>query len=92
MEFLPIATWGIGIFLNVLFSWLGALWIEKKGYPELKWIMFGVGIVIGFVLQLIVITFMPGKRRPVPRRSLHRKLPQARLPERRERAGAESGG
>lgn len=85
METYEIIGYSIMFGLNLLFSWLGARWIAKKGYPELKWLMFGLGIAIGFVMQLLVISFMPGKRRPVRRRSLHRKLPQARMPEAREK-------
>lgn len=86
MTYFEIVAYPIAFGLNVLFSWLGARWIARKGYPELKWLMFGLGILIGFVLQLMVVSFMPGKRRPVPRRSLHRALPAAHMPQPRENA------
>ncbi|MBK8205185.1 MAG: hypothetical protein IPK87_00200 [Planctomycetes bacterium] len=86
MAYFEIVAYSIAFGLNVLFSWLGARWIERKGYPELKWLMFVLGTLTGFVLQLMVVSFMPGKRRSVPRRSLRRAMPAPQMPVARENA------
>jgi hypothetical protein len=90
MEYFEIGAYAVLFVLNVLFSWLGARWIERKGYAEIKWLMFGLGICMGFVMQLLVISFLPGKRRPVARRSLNRTLPTARMPQPRVNTASES--
>ncbi|MBZ0138123.1 MAG: hypothetical protein K8I27_17335 [Planctomycetes bacterium] len=85
MEYFVIGLYAAAFGLNVLFAWLGARWVARKGYPELYWLMFVIGVFAGFVMTLLVISVMPGKARRVPRRSLHRKLPAPRLPQGRVR-------
>lgn len=92
MEPLIITIYAIAIALNIFFGWLGSRWMARKGYPELGWLIWLACIVTGFVLPLLVVSFIPGRRKPVPRRSLQRQLPKARLPERRVPATAAHNG
>jgi hypothetical protein len=81
MEPTQIVVYSIALVLNVLFGWLGSRWMAKKGYPEYGWIIWLASIVGGFIVPLIVVSILPGRGRPVKRRPLVRKLPQARMPQ-----------
>jgi hypothetical protein len=91
MEYFQIAVYVVALGLNVLFGWLGARWIARKGYPEMYWLMFALSVVAGFIVPLIVISILPGKARHVPRRSLNRKPPAPRMPQPRDELGANAG-
>jgi len=80
METHELVIYGILGALNALFGVLGWRWIARKGYPELGWVMLLLSLLIGFVVPLLVISLLPGRGRPVARRSLRRVLPPARMP------------
>ncbi|MCA8916893.1 MAG: hypothetical protein KDB90_15980 [Planctomycetes bacterium] len=85
MEWVELLIYGIAFVLNVLFGWLGARWVARKGYPEWRTAVWMSSIFLGFVVPLIIISAIPGRARPVPRRNLQRRLPNARMPLPRQR-------
>lgn len=90
MELFEVIAYGVLFGLNVLFGWLGSKWVTKKGYPELGWVIWLCCIVAGFVVPLLVVSFLPGRAHRVPRRRLKRgpgHLAPARMPEPRKPAG-----
>jgi MFS family permease len=90
METIELVILGFALSLNVLFGWLGARWVARKGYPDWRLPVFVASLFAGFVLPLILISVLPGRRHPAPRRSLHRKLPNARMPQPRKREPVEA--
>lgn len=81
MEPLQLTVYAIAFVLNVFFGWLGSRWMARKGYPEYGWLIWLACILAGFVVPLIAVSLLPGRGQPVRRRSLHRQLPKARLPQ-----------
>lgn len=85
MDYFEIGVYGVMFGLNVLFGWLGMKWMQRKGYAETAWVILVLSLVIGFVLPLLVVSFLPGRRHPAPRRNLQRRaLPAANLPQPRK--------
>ena len=83
METFEIVAYSVLFGLNVLFGWLGARWVKKKGHPELTWVIWLVSLLAGFFWALIIVSFLPAKARRVPRRQLMRSpghKPNLRMP------------
>lgn len=79
-----LAGWAL---LNIAFGVAGMRWMQRKGYPESAWVILVLSICMGFVLPLLVVNFLPSRRRPVERRPLRSfgqrpapRLPQPNLP------------
>ncbi len=69
--------------LNLAFGVAGMRWMQRKGYPESAWVILVLSICMGFVLPLLVVNFLPSRRRPVERRPLRSfgDRPAPRLPQ-----------
>lgn len=83
MEYFEIAAYAVLLVLNVLFGWLCMNWMRRKGYEDIAWLGLVMSLLTGFVVALLVVSFLPGRRQRVARRPLHRPMPRARMPQAR---------
>lgn len=83
MNIVEIVMLAVFLGLNVLFGFLGMRWMQRKGYPDSAWVILVLSICSGFVLPLLVVSFLPSRRRVVARRALPTaaQRPQARMPQ-----------
>ncbi|MBX3458836.1 MAG: hypothetical protein KF696_02585 [Planctomycetes bacterium] len=81
MEHFEIIAYGVLFVLNVLIGWACMGWMRRKGYADSAWVALVVSVAAGFVIAVLLVSFLPGRAHPAHRRPLNRPMLRPRLPQ-----------